>query len=75
MIDILKCDCRLNFTFFLIFLLSIKINTKIQWYENNDFIKYLTNSKKNFKKNVKFDLQAHFNVSIMLNDFDRLFGL
>ena len=60
--------------FFAFFLLFIKIGTKIQWSEYSNFIKYLINSKKN-SKNVKFDLQAHFNISIMLNSLNRLFEL
>ena len=55
--------------FFEFFLLFIKIGTKIQWSEYSDFVKYLINSKKN-SKNVKFYLQAHFNISIMLNSLD-----
>ena len=35
---------------------------------------HLKKSKKN-KKNVKFGLQARFNMDIMLNGLDRLFGL
>ena len=50
------------------------MDTKIQWYENSDFVKYLINSK-TIKKNVKFDLKVHFNISIMLNGLDRLYGL
>ena len=50
------------------------MGTKIQWSEYSDFVKYLINSKK-IPKNVKFDLQAHFNISIMLNGLDRLFEI
>ena len=50
------------------------MGTKIQWSEYNYFVKYLINSKK-IQKNVKFDLQAHFNISIMLNILDRLFEI
>ena len=50
------------------------MGTKIQWSEYSDFVKYLINSKKN-SKNVKFDLQAHFNISLKLNGLDRLFEL
>ena len=49
------------------------MSTKIQWSENNDFCKYLINSKK-IQKIVKFDLKEHFNISIILNGLDRLFG-
>ena len=48
--------------------------TKIQRPKYSDFVKYLINSKK-IPKNVKFDLQAHFIISIMLNRLDRLFEL
>ena len=41
--------------FFFNFLLFIKIGTKIQWSENNNFVKYLINSK-TIHKNVKFSL-------------------
>ena len=50
--NILKYACRSNFTFFKKKLLFIKMGTKIQWYENNDFVKYLINSKK-FQKKCK----------------------
>ena len=60
MMNILNCACRSNFTFFLIFLLFIKMCIKIEWSEYSDFVKYLINSKKNSKK-IKFDLQAHYN--------------
>ena len=50
------------------------MGTKIQRSEYSDFVKYLINSKKN-PKNIKFDLQAHFNISIMLNSLDRLFEI
>ena len=60
--------------FFEFFLLFIKMGTKIQWFEYSDFVKYLINSKK-IPNNVKFDLQAHFNIFIMLNGLDRLFEL
>ena len=43
------------------------MGTKIQWSENNDFVKYLINSK-NIQRNVKFG--AHFNMDIMLNSLD-----
>ena len=49
------------------------MGTKIQWSEYSDFVKYLINSKK-IPKNVKFGLQAHFNISNNLNGLDRLFG-
>ena len=52
----------------------IQMGTKIQQSEYSDFVKYLINSKK-IQKNVKFDLQAHFNISNKLNGLDRLFGL
>ena len=39
-----------------------------------DFQKSFKNSKK-ISKNVKFGLQAHFNMEIMLSGLDRLFGL
>ena len=38
------------YIFFEFFLLSIKMDTKIQRFENNDFVKYLINSKKIQKK-------------------------
>ena len=63
-----------TFIYFLIFLLYIKMSSKFQWSEYRDFVKYLINSK-NICKNVKFDLQAHFNISIMLNGLDELFEL
>jgi len=44
------------------------------WSENNDFVKYLINSKK-FPKNVKFGLQAHFNMKNTLEGSNRLFEL
>ena len=50
------------------------MGTKIQRSKYSDFVKYLINSKKN-SKNVKCDLQAHFNIFIMLNGLDRLFGI
>ena len=50
------------------------MSTKIQWSGNNDFVKYLINSKK-IQINIKFDLKAHFNIFIMLNGLDRLIGL
>ena len=50
------------------------MGTKIQWSEYSDFVKYLINSKQ-ISKNVKFELQAHFNISIMLNGLDQLFEL
>ena len=34
--------------------------------KNNDFQKFKQNNKQ-FPKYVKYDLQAHFNVEIMLN--------
>ena len=49
LLDMLKCACRSNFTFFWIFLLFIKMGTKIQWSKYSDFVKYLINRKK-FKK-------------------------
>ena len=43
----IKMCLETKFTFFLIFYyLLIKMGTKIQWPENNDFVKYLINSKK-----------------------------
>ena len=74
LLDMLKCACRSNFTFFWIFLLFIKMGTKIQRSEYSNFVKYLINSKK-IPKNVKFDLQAHFNIFNNLNGLDRPFGL
>ena len=41
------------------------MGTKIQWSEYSDFVKYLINSKK-IQKNIKFDMQAHFNIYIIL---------
>jgi len=32
---------------------------------DSDFVKYLINSKK-IQKNIKFDMQAHFNIYIIL---------
>ena len=43
--------------------------------KNNSFVKYLIKSKKKLKKNVKFDLEVHFNIDIILNDLDQIFGL
>ena len=80
MISILKYAWRSNFTFFWIFLLFIKYFTKLLFFsgpelsKNSSFVKYLINSKKN-SKYVKFDLQAYFNIEIMLNGLNRLFGL
>ena len=80
MISILKYAWRSDFTFFWIFLLFIKYFTKLLFFSgpelsrNSSFVKYLINSKQ-IQKNVKFDLQAHFNIKIMLNGLDRLFGL
>ena len=45
------------------------MGTKIQRSEYSDFVKYLINSKK-IQKNIKFDLQAHFNIFIKLNGLD-----
>ena len=39
----------------------------------SDFVPILKNSKK-ILKNVKFDLEAHFNVDIMLSSLDLLIG-
>ena len=39
-----------------IFLLFIKMGTKIQWSKYSNFIKYLINRRKKMEKNVKFDL-------------------
>ena len=44
--DILKCAWKSDFIFFLNFLLFIKMGPKIQWSENNNFVKYLINIKK-----------------------------
>ena len=74
LLDMLKCACRSNFTFFWIFFGFIQMGTKIQRSEYSDFVKYLINSKK-IQKNVKFDLQVTLNISIILNGLDRLFGL
>ena len=74
LLDMLKCVCRSNFTFFWIFFGFILLGTKIQWSEYSDFVKYLINSKK-IQKNVKFDLQVTINIFIILNGLDRLFGL
>ena len=41
---------------------------------NSGFVPILKHSKK-FPKNIKFGLQAHFNMEIMLNGSDRLFEL
>ena len=73
-IDMLKCTCRSNFTFFGILLLFIKYLTKSLYSDRWIFVPILINSKK-IQKNVKFDLQAHFNISIKLNGLDRLFEL
>ena len=71
--SILICAWRPNFTIFGIFLLFIKPLWKllIRWsrnfycfycsQQNNNFQKCLINSKK-IPKNVKFGLQAHFNM-------------
>ena len=64
-----KMCLQIKFYIFLIFILFIKMGTKIQWSEYIDFVKYLINSKK-IRKNIKFDLQAHFNITIMLNGLD-----
>ena len=65
MMDMLKCACRSNFIFFGIFLLFIKMGTKMERSKYSDFVKYLINSKK-IQKNIKFDMQAHFNIYIIL---------
>ena len=63
------------YIFFEFFLLFFKYFTKLLFLDNsgplknNSFVKYLINSKK-FKKVVKFDLKAHFNIEIMLNGLD-----
>ena len=49
-ISTIKCASRSNFIFFGIFLLFIKMGTKIQRFEYSDFVKYLINSKKIQKK-------------------------
>ena len=41
------------------------MGTKIQWSEYSDFVKYLINSKQ-IEKNIRFDMQAHFNIYIIL---------
>ena len=74
LLKMLKCACRSNFTFFGIFLLFIKYLTKSLYSDRWIFVPILINSKK-IQKNVKFDLQAHFNISNKLNGLDRLFGL
>ena len=63
-----------NFTFFGIFLLFIKYLIKSLYSDRWIFVPIWINPKK-IQKNVKFDLQAHFNISIKLNGLDRLFGL
>ena len=63
---------KIKFDIILNFLLFIKYFTKLLFLDtygplkNNRFVKYLINSKK-IKKNIKFHLQAHFNISIILN--------
>ena len=42
--------------------------------KNSSFVKYLINSK-NIQQNVKFYLEIYFNIDILLNGLDRLFGL
>ena len=42
------------------------MGTKFNGLNLTSFVKYLINSKK-IQKNVKFDLQVHFNMEIMLN--------
>ena len=87
MFSILKCAWRPNFTFFQICLLFIKSHWKLQirrsknFYcfftvhsKNNYFQSDLINSKK-IPKDVKFSLQAHFNIEITSNGSDRLFRL
>ena len=69
LLDMLKCACRSNFTFFGICLLFIKYLTKSLYSDRWIFVPILINSKK-IQKNVKFDLHAHFNISIMLNGSD-----
>ena len=78
MISILKYVCRLNLHFFLKLLVFIKYFTKLLFLDNfgslknNNYVKYLINNKK-IQKNIKFDVQAHFNIDIVLNGLDRLF--
>ena len=66
----MKMCLQIKFYIFNFFLLFIKMGLKIQWSENNNFVKYLINNKKITKTNIKFDMQGHFNISIILNDFD-----
>ena len=78
--SLLKCAWRLNFTFVEIFLLFFKIGRKplflnlFRTIKNSDFEIFRRNIKK-FQKNVKFSLQAHFNINILLSGSDQLFGL
>ena len=74
MMDILRVTCKSNFTFFWIFLLFIKYLTKSLYSDRWIFVPIWINPKK-IQKNVKFDLQAHFNISNNLNGLDRPFGL
>ena len=63
------------FFFFLLFLDRYKIIVLdgLELSENNNFCTYLKSSKKN-SKNIKFGFQTYFNMKIMLNGSDRLFG-
>ena len=74
MMDILRVTCKSNFTFFWIFLLFIKYLTKSLYSDRWIFVPIWINPKK-IQKNVKFDLQAHFNISNNLNGLDRPFGV
>ena len=77
MISMLKCAWRPNFIFFEIFLLFFKICTKSLFLDRpKTMILYLSKkNSKQFPKNTKFDLHAHFDMKIMLSGSDRLFGL
>ena len=76
--SILKCAWRPNFTFFGIFLLFIKLVWKPlfsmlqKFNKNSGFQTSLINSKK-VPKNIKFGLQAYFNINWISNGLDLLF--
>ena len=80
MISVLKCAWRPNIIYFLNYLLFIYNFLKSLFFngaelsKNINFIHILINTRK-IPKNIKFDLQAYFNMEIILNGSDRLFGL
>ena len=60
--------------FFEFFYYLLSILQKIVKFRHINYVSILINSKK-IQKNVKFHLEAHFIVEIMLNGLDRRIGL